>query len=141
WSLTVEGRRRLTDGADGCRLDEGACCWWSRKLTLGVAVGRCRWTVEDDDGDDRWRGRCEVLPWADAGKADRDGDVGSLLEAWTELLLDLLVDDLMEVSPENPSPAAMAAGLRRMMEHRIRCSDGALKIMYLQCVICNLGLA
>ncbi|KAL6000918.1 hypothetical protein ACLOJK_006645 [Asimina triloba] len=83
---------------DGCWLvsgsaAEGSCCWWSRKRTLGVAVGRCRWTVEDDDGDDRWRGRCEVLPWADAGKADRDGDVGSLLEAWTELLLDLLAMD------------------------------------------------
>ncbi|KAL5986786.1 hypothetical protein ACLOJK_015119 [Asimina triloba] len=34
-------------------------------------------------------------------------------------------DRSIEASPEDPSPAAMAPGLRRMMEHQIRCSGGA----------------
>ncbi|KAL5975942.1 hypothetical protein ACLOJK_020271 [Asimina triloba] len=43
------------------------------------------------------------------------------------------LDSPCKSSPDYPSPAAMAVGLRRVMEHRIRCSGGALKFVYMQC--------
>ncbi|KAL6013472.1 hypothetical protein ACLOJK_003970 [Asimina triloba] len=72
-------------------------------------------------GFGRWNGGCwlaDVGRRSDLKKRDRDRCVVPII------LGDLDLPCMS--SPDYPSPAAMAAGLRRMMEHRIRCSGGGL---------------